>query len=191
LARVEKPLMAQRATGKLGDALIYEVWHGINYVKRNTPPTNPNTTDQQTQRGYYGEAIEIYRASQMTKEDKRAWDVVARQLGGGMSGYNAWMKECMFNLKKGWPFKDLHNGTIDQVSGNYITFGVHCVTGQTIHAFLYTRGFSLIEYHAMSEVAPGEYEYDFGSFPSGRMYFRAEILIPFSQGETGFYLCIN
>jgi hypothetical protein len=191
LARVEKPLMAQRATGKLGDALVYEVWNGINYVKRNTPPTNTNTTDQQTQRGYYGEAVEIYRASQMTKEDKRAWDVVARQQGGGMSGYNARMKECMFNLKKGWQFKDLHHGSVSEGSENYITFSIQAPTGIYVHAFMYTRGFSLIEYYQMTEVAPGEYEYEFGNCPTGRLYFRAEVLIPLPAGKSGFYLFIN
>lgn len=191
MARVEKPLMAQRARGKLGGGLVYEVWHGVNYVKKNQKPSNPRTEKQNAQRGYYSEAIELYRNSKLTQKDKLAWEVAAKRFGGNMSAYNAWMKECLFNLRKGWQFKPLYNGRSEVVSENEIKFLIDSLAGQTIYAILFTRGFSIIEYYPMNEHGSGEYNYTFTDCPKGRLYFSAEYLVPLPAGKSGYYLHIN
>jgi len=51
MAKLKGPLFSLGASQKLGDALVFFNWKGLNVVRSYVVPANPNTTAQQTQRG--------------------------------------------------------------------------------------------------------------------------------------------
>ncbi|MDD5061915.1 MAG: hypothetical protein PHN44_06530 [Candidatus Marinimicrobia bacterium] len=46
LAKVDGPLMSLGARGKIGDAMVFFPWKGVNAVRRWLKPTQPNSTLQ-------------------------------------------------------------------------------------------------------------------------------------------------
>jgi len=50
MAKVTGPLMSMDASGKLGDAIVFSKWKGINYVRQYVIPANPEDPDQGDQR---------------------------------------------------------------------------------------------------------------------------------------------
>lgn len=57
LAKLRAPCFSLGASGKLGDALVYFGWKGLNIVREYVVPANPKTTGQTTQRGYLTNAV--------------------------------------------------------------------------------------------------------------------------------------
>lgn len=52
MAKLKAPLLSLGATASIGKTLTFFPWKGLNVVREYVIPTNPNTTLQQTQRGY-------------------------------------------------------------------------------------------------------------------------------------------
>ena len=46
MAKLYGPLFSLDARGKLGKALVYSIWKGLNYVRKYVIPANPNTAAQ-------------------------------------------------------------------------------------------------------------------------------------------------
>lgn len=62
MAKLKAPLMSLGASQKLGDALVFFAWKGLNCVREYVVPTNPNTALQQTQRSYITSGVaELHR----------------------------------------------------------------------------------------------------------------------------------
>lgn len=64
MAKLKGPLFSLGASQKLGDALVYFPWKGLNVVREYVIPANPNTTKQQTQRGYLRAAVAMIHLCQ-------------------------------------------------------------------------------------------------------------------------------
>ena len=64
MAKVKAPLFGFGASGKLGNALVYFGWKGLNVVREYVIPANPRTTAQVTQRGYLTGAVAKVHAAQ-------------------------------------------------------------------------------------------------------------------------------
>jgi len=50
MAKVTGPLMSIDARGKIGDAIVFSVWKGTNYVRQWLKPANPQSVAQGDQR---------------------------------------------------------------------------------------------------------------------------------------------
>jgi len=50
MAKVTGPLMSIDARGKIGDAIVFSVWKGVNYVRQWLKPANPQSVAQGDQR---------------------------------------------------------------------------------------------------------------------------------------------
>lgn len=95
MAKTTAPLFGFGASGKLGDALVFGRWKGIDVARRYVIPANPQTSPQSTQRGYMTEAVDEWHATgvaALTGADKSAWNRYAGVLTK-MSGFNAFCKE--------------------------------------------------------------------------------------------------
>lgn len=57
MAKLKAPLFSLGAGGKIGDALVYFGWKGLNVVREYVVPSNPQTSGQTTQRGYLSNAV--------------------------------------------------------------------------------------------------------------------------------------
>lgn len=83
MAKLRAPLFSFGASGQIGDALVYFNWKGLNVVRQKVIPTNPNTSLQQTQRGYITAAVAKIHACQalaadpLDEDDQRAYAALA------------------------------------------------------------------------------------------------------------------
>lgn len=64
MAKLKAPLMSLGASGALGKAIVFFPWKGLDCVREYVIPANPNTSAQQTQRGYLSAAVAKIHATQ-------------------------------------------------------------------------------------------------------------------------------
>lgn len=69
MAKLTAPLFSFAASGKLADTLVFMGWKGLNNVRKYVIPSNPQTTAQNTQRGYLGDAVDMVHAAQAEAVD--------------------------------------------------------------------------------------------------------------------------
>lgn len=103
MAKTQAPLFGFGASGKLGDALVFGTWKGIDVARRYVVPSNPQTAAQTTQRGYMADAVDQWHttgADALEGADKSAWNRYAGVLTR-MSGFNAFCKEFIAELVAG------------------------------------------------------------------------------------------
>lgn len=93
MAKVKGPLLSIRASGKIADTLVYFPWKGVNAVRSYVVPANPNTADQQTQRGYLEKAVDDWHGIGLDADDHTAWNAHALTRPGPMSGFNSFVKD--------------------------------------------------------------------------------------------------
>jgi hypothetical protein len=96
MAKVTSPLFSFDARGKLGDAIVYSIWKGINYVRQYVEHNSSDTANQQTIRSYFSNAVTAYQAEQAG--NKTAWDQYAAGLAHPQSGFNAYVGKYVLYL---------------------------------------------------------------------------------------------
>lgn len=64
MAKLKGPLFSLGASQKLGNALVFFPWKGLNVVREYVIPSNPRTALQTTQRGYMTTAVADIHAAQ-------------------------------------------------------------------------------------------------------------------------------
>ena len=85
MAKLKGPLFSLGASQKLGDALVYFAWKGLNVVREYVIPSNPKTTLQTTQRGYLTAAVAAIHTSQaLAAGGINAIDIAACALWGSI-----------------------------------------------------------------------------------------------------------
>lgn len=72
MAKLKAPLMSLGASGKLGGALVFFPWKGINAVREYVVPTNPKSAKQTIQRGYLVDVVEAVHAAEALPDDPLA-----------------------------------------------------------------------------------------------------------------------
>ena len=95
MAKLKAPLLSLGASGKLGGALVYFPWKGIDAVREYVIPANPRSTAQTTQRGYFEDAVDAWHANAYTDADRVAWNRFAGTLAKTMAGFNAFMRSII------------------------------------------------------------------------------------------------
>lgn len=69
MAKLKAPLMSLGAQGKLGNALVFFGWKGLDVVREYVIPSNPRTDPQIEQRGYFTEGVEAIHAGEALPAD--------------------------------------------------------------------------------------------------------------------------
>lgn len=88
MAKVTGPLFSLTASGQLAKALVYMSWKGIDDVRQYVVPANPNTSAQQTQRGYFSDAVTDWHEAGYNAADVAAYDLAALAAKEALSGFN-------------------------------------------------------------------------------------------------------
>jgi hypothetical protein len=96
MAKTKAPLFGFGASGKLGDAIVFGSWKGIDVAREYVVPANPQSAEQTTQRGYFTDGVtswhDMLDQVSAVAADGEAWNRYAGVLGR-MSGFNAFMRE--------------------------------------------------------------------------------------------------
>ena len=88
MAKVNAPLLSFGASGQIGRSIVFSVWKGISTARQFVVPSNPNTTDQQAQRGLMTDIVNAWRRPALTAALRTAWDLLASSKALAMSGFN-------------------------------------------------------------------------------------------------------
>lgn len=95
--KISTPLLSLDARGRLGTAVVFSIWRGLNYVRTFIVPTNPNTSRQSEIRGLFTSAARAWSA--ISAAQRFAWRAFAdlsplHDVFGGSytaSGINAYL----------------------------------------------------------------------------------------------------
>lgn len=101
MAKLTAPLFSFSARGQLAKSLVYSGWKGINTARSYVVPANPNSSGQQTQRGYFGDAVDLWHTLGLTDDDVTAWNRYSGTLPRPQSGFNAFVASLVDLLVSG------------------------------------------------------------------------------------------
>lgn len=124
MAKLKAPLFSLGASGSLAKTLVYFGWKGLNAVREHVVPTNPNTSAQQTQRGYMASALTEFHGASYSEDDITAFARLAGAEGLIMTGFNRMVKEFIDESVAGGTWERISRVTTDTVQA--AQFGVGC-----------------------------------------------------------------
>ncbi len=85
MAKLKAPLLSLGASGQIGKSIVFFPWKGLNAAREYVIPSNPNTTAQQTQRGYVTACVSLIHVCQALAEDALGVvDTIAYSLLGSL-----------------------------------------------------------------------------------------------------------
>jgi len=94
MAKLKGPLMSLGASGAIAKTLVFFPWKGINVVREYVVPSNPQTTSQNTQRGYLTTMVAAIHAAEarathpLVSADQVAYSALAAAKGKIMTWFN-------------------------------------------------------------------------------------------------------
>ncbi|MBA7584581.1 hypothetical protein ES695_04225 [Candidatus Atribacteria bacterium 1244-E10-H5-B2] len=108
------------AMGTIDKKLIYRKRKGIDDIKKYTKTVNPNLPGQQTQKGYFKEAILAWGSEGYSARDIQAWNLLARTKKVIVSGFNRFASYRINAGKEGLTWSRLTNCIIyDVIAGGF------------------------------------------------------------------------
>jgi hypothetical protein len=153
---------------------VFFPWKGIQSVREHVVPSNPNSTAQQTQRGYMSAAVAEWHTGNYTTEDVGAFNRFAGILAKTMSGFNAFCQKHIAENMLGNTWKFIRNVLISDIVVDGCT--VTCtapLAGATILLKYGTRKTYLGSEETMNDLTGGQYDFDLtGLAPSTKYYFQ-------------------
>lgn len=187
MAKVKGPLFSLSASGQIAKTLVYGDWKGIDIVRKYVIPANPKTSGQQTQRGYFGAAVEDWHTDGFTAIDVAAWNLYALALKVAQSGFNILVKLkilCAVAAESWIPLVDCLVTTITAVGA---TVNITGTVGSVIHIFWGTSKTNMFNEENMADTA-GDYEVTLtGCGASTKIYFYIKDTDAGEQARTGIY----
>lgn len=80
MAKLKAPLLSLGAAGAIGKVMVFFNWKGLDVVREYVVPSNPQTTNQTTQRGYLTAAVAAIHAAEqlatpLDEDDKTAYSL--------------------------------------------------------------------------------------------------------------------
>jgi hypothetical protein len=191
MAKLTAPLLSFGARGKLADTLVYFPWKGIAAVRSYVIPANPNTGPQQTQRGFFGNAVENWHSQPLSADDKLAWNRLASTLATPMSGFNAYCRFMINTEVRGDTPILIDNGTGTDTGGGAVDVQVldNGTSPATMNVYWGYSPSSLINSSPMVETV-GTWDVTINPAVNSRIYFQFRGLdaTPDIVAQTGIYL---
>lgn len=105
MAKLKAPLLSLGASGQLAKTLVFFPWKGLNVAREYIIPSNPQTTPQNTQRGYVTDAVDDIHAKMaessnpLDEDDKTAWQAMANLQATPRTWFNELVKQIVNQLK--------------------------------------------------------------------------------------------
>lgn len=131
MAKVKGPLFSMDARGQIGKTLVYLGWKGLKTVRQYVIPANPNTTDQQTQRGYFANAITLWQTAGFTADDITAWNKLALAIKAVASGFNMFVRHYLDVVRAAKTWTTLKNVVISAITTTGATVTVDIASDKT------------------------------------------------------------
>lgn len=113
MAKVKAPLFGLGASGKIGGALVYFPWKGLDVVREYVVPANPRSAQQIVQRGHFEAGVDAWHALTFTDADRIAWNRWSGTLAKIMSGFNAFMRMYIDQLLRGKAYGRVSDVQVD------------------------------------------------------------------------------
>lgn len=150
MAVLKAPLLSLDARGQLGKAIVFSGWKGIKVARQHVVPANPNTADQQTQRGYVTSCVSARKNYLTNTGGRAAWDRAALNATGAMSGFNLFMRNAIGMIASdpdasfvdlgapvGGEFfscttKNLDDGAVGDEAGNFEIWAGSTISGMVL-----------------------------------------------------------
>ena len=193
MAKVKGPLFSFDARGKLGKAVVFMAWKGINDIRQYVIPANPRTTAQQAQRTKMAEAVEQWHNPNLDSDDKKGWDILASIAPKPMSGFNRFVKQYIDIKVAGKDFVLMYDFTVSSPAEGQIDVSVKCgAAGKTVKVRYGTSKTSLLEETTLTDNGDGSYSVSITGLDSGvRYYLQCFISAPESENMniTGILPC--
>ncbi len=188
MAKVRLPLGSFGARGQIGKAFVYFPWKGIACVREYIIPANPNTTGQQTQRGYFTEAVYEFHVAEYNELDLTAWRLLAAQAKNPLTYFNVVIRESVDVMVAGKTWENLAKGVISDVLATSFIFTIK--TGVDCQGKLHwgtSPGYTPNIVDAVFQL--DHYTFNLTGLPSGtRIFFWVENTADPDLGRTGIYL---
>lgn len=133
MAKLTGPLLSIAAQGQVAKTLVFADWKGVKYARQYTVPANPNTSGQQTQRGYMTSAVADYHdtTNQLIALDKTNLDREALYRSSPMSGFNVYVQNQVGSRKAGLTPLQIFGTTETGISASAATIAVNTDTSTT------------------------------------------------------------
>lgn len=164
MAKLRGPLFSLSASGALAKTIVYFGWKGLKVARQYVVPSNPQTTDQTTQRGYLTAAValvhaaEIAAANPLDEDDQIAYGRLAATRPTPRTWFNEAVKQCVDANVNSNGAVIYANGTISDPTANSIDLVM------------------TIEEAAGITIADGKFY--FGSSPSNLIHSKAATVTP-------------
>lgn len=187
MAKVKGPLFSLDARGKIADTLVYMGWKGLQTVRQYVIPSNPNSANQQTQRGYFSDAVDAWQASGYVTADVTAWNLLAQALKAVASGFNMFVRYYVNAKVAGNDFTILSNIATSSITANACDISADIASDETTKCYY---GTSITN---MKEVEDGVFDVDHtdialtGLSSSTTYYFYLINEAASEAGRTGIY----
>lgn len=123
--------MGQNASGSIGGTLTASNYKGIGVLKSKASPSNPNTVDQQTQRGNWRDLVTYWQSGLLLSVDQVAYRSLVSKTSLRMSGFNYFMKiyrEVFANGDTAGYFNTYSESTVG-ANKEFVITGTEAVTG--------------------------------------------------------------
>lgn len=193
MAKLTAPLFSFNARGQLAKTLVYSGWKGIDDVRSYVVPANPRSADQQTQRGYFTDGVDLWHDVGLDEDDVTAWNRAAANAPRPQSGFNAFVASVIALRKSGLAKAALamgFDGSIADSGAGQVDFSVEEDGSAVSVAFLWGYSpTSLINSVAGSETANVWTASNVAVQSNAIVYMKAVLsnVTPVPIGYTGIY----
>jgi len=139
MAKVKGPLLSISARGKIAKTLVFLSWKGIDTVRKYVIPANPKSADQQTQRGYFSNAITAWHTDGYNTLDVAAWNLLALAQKAIASGYNLFVKYYIAAKVATHTWTKLTGAAISDIAATGATVTISVASDKTGKLYIGTK----------------------------------------------------
>lgn len=115
MAKITGPLFSNAAAGSIGQAIIFQNFHGLPTARHYFKPKNTMDVGREVQRARYGLLIPFWNEIKKYPVDVKAWEDRGKLLGVKGTGYNAFMSAYLKDWIDGAPFFFTKNTVINHL----------------------------------------------------------------------------
>ncbi len=187
MAKVTGPLFSISASGQIAKTLVYMSWKGIADVRKYVIPSNPDTEDQQTQRGYFHVAVDTWHTDGLTAIDVTAWNLYAAAQKIVASGFNIFVKLKVLASVAEHAWSKLVDCLVTAITDDGCTVTITGVVAKVAKLYIGTSKTSMFTEFVGVDTA-GEYVFTVtGLSPLTKYYFYVKNTFADDDGRTGIY----
>ena len=185
MAKVKGPLFSLSASGKLADTLVYMTWKGIQDVRKWLIPANPQTENQQQQRGYMTSAVAYWHSVLFSANDRIAWNLYATVAGRPMSGFNRFVKNVLDMLRLEKTYVNLTGFGFTPTDETITVSLIAEAQGKTIWVRYGTSKTAMIYTTVMVDDTDGTYSLEIGGLNNDVLYyFQCYVTLPEEENKN-------